>query len=57
MGYALYARGSWKGDMLIADAEEQENLAPEVSVKRIKSQEVLFVKEGDNFVFPCANGM
>ena len=41
-----YAGGSWKGDLLVTDAEElQENDAYEVYVKSIKTEEVLVRNE------------
>ena len=47
-----------KRDLLVADAEElQEHHAPEVSVTRVNTKEVVVVKEGDPLIFPCAIGM
>ena len=57
MGYALRARGCWKGDLLAADVGElQENGASEVYLRTKKTRVVLVPKEGDNFTFPFADG-
>ena len=51
LGYALYAGGIWKGDVLIADLEELETLdASEIYSKRLNAKEVIFPKHGE-FVF------
>ena len=43
LGYALYAGGIWKGDVLIADLEELETMdASEIYSKRLIVQEVIF---------------
>ena len=56
LGYALYAGGIWKGDVLIADLEELETMdASEIYSKRLNAKEVIFPKEGE-FVFPIADG-
>ena len=56
LGYALYAGGIWKGDVLIADLEELETMdASEVYSKRLNSKEVIFPKQGE-FIFPSADG-
>ena len=55
-GYALYAGGIWKGDVLIADLEELETMdASEIYSKRLNAKEVIFPKEGE-FTFPIADG-
>ena len=42
-GYALYAGGIWKGDVLIADLEELETMdASEIYSKRLNAKEVKF---------------
>ena len=52
LGYALYAEGIWKGDVLIADLEELETMdASEIYSKRLNAKEVIFPKEGE-FIFP-----
>ena len=51
LGYALYAGGIWKGDVLIADLEELETMdASEIVSKRLNAQEVIFPKQGE-FIF------
>ena len=43
LGYALYAGGIWKGDVLIADFEELETMdALEIYSKRLNAKEVIF---------------
>ena len=42
-GYALYAGGIWKGDVLVADLEELETMkASEIYSKRLNAKEVIF---------------
>ena len=56
LGYALYAGGIWKGDVLIADLEELETMdASEIYSKRLNAKEVIFPKQGE-FIFPIADG-
>ena len=56
LGYAPYAGGIWKGDVLIADLEELETMdASEIYSKRLNAKEVIFPKEGE-FTFPIADG-
>ena len=56
LGYALYAGGIWKGDVLIADLEELETMdASEIYSKRLNAKEVIFPKQGE-FIFPIAGG-
>ena len=56
LGYALYAGGIWKGDVLIADLEELETMdASEIYSKRLNAKEVIFPKKGE-FIFPIADG-
>ena len=56
LGYALYAGGIWKGDVLIADLEELETMdASEIYSKRLNAKEVIFPKQGE-FVLPIADG-
>ena len=51
LGYALYAGGIWKGDVLIADLEELETMdALEIYSKRLNAKEVIFPKQGE-FIF------
>ena len=56
LGYALYAGGIWKGDVLIADLEELETMdASEIYSKRLNAKEVRIPKQGE-FIFPIADG-
>ena len=56
LGYALYAVGIWKGDVLIADHEELETMdASEIFSIRLNVKEVIFPKQG-KFIFPIADG-
>ena len=56
LGYALYASGIWKGDVLIADLEELETMdAWEISSKRLNAKEVMFSKEKEKCIFPIAD--
>ena len=57
LGYALYAGGIWKGDVLVADLEELETMdASEIYSKRLNAKEVIFPKEEEEFIFPVADG-
>ena len=57
LGYALYAGGIWKGDILAADIEELETMdASEIYSKRLNAKEVIFPKENGKFIFPVADG-
>ena len=49
LGYALYAGGIWKGDVLIADLEELETIdASEIYSKRLNAKEVIFPRRWTN---------
>ena len=51
-GYALYAGGTWKGDVLVADLVELETMdASEIYSKRLNAKEVIFPKEKENLFF------
>ena len=57
LGYALYAGGIWKGDILVADIEELETMdASEIYSKRLNAKEAIFPKENGNYIFPAADG-
>ena len=57
LGYALYAGGIWKGDVLVADLEKLETMdASEIYSKRLNAKEVIFPKENGKFIFPVADG-
>ena len=51
LGYALYAEGIWKGDVLVADLEELETMdASEIHSKRLNAKEVIFPEENGEFI-------
>ena len=57
LGYAFYAGGIWKGDVLTADLEELETMdASEIYSKRLNAKEVIFPKEKGEFIFPITDG-
>ena len=57
LGYALYAGGIWKGDVLVADFEELETMdASEIYSKRLNAKEVIFPNDKGEFIFPIADG-
>ena len=57
LGYVLYAGGIWKGDIMIADIEElEEMVASELHAWRLNAKEVLTPMKGENFIFPVADG-
>ena len=56
-GYALIAGRLCKGDILIADIEEFENLdASDICPRRLNAKEVLVTQKNGEFVFPVADG-
>ena len=57
LGYALIAGGIGKGDILIADIDELENLdASEVYHQRLHAKEVLITQRKGEFAFLVADG-
>ena len=57
LGYALYAGGIWKGDVLFADLEELETMdASEIYSERLNAKDVIFPKDNGEFIFPIADG-
>ena len=53
----MYAGGTWKGDILVADSEELETMdATEIYSKRLNAKEVIFPKENGKFILPAADG-
>ena len=45
LGYAFYAEGIWKDDILVTDFEELEMMdASEISSERLNAKEVIFPK-------------
>ena len=56
LGYALYAEGIRKGDVLVADLEKLETMdASEIYSKRLDAKEVIFPEEKGEFIFPIAD--
>ena len=57
LGHVLYAGGIWKGDIMVEDIEELEEMdASELHARRLNAKEVLTPMKGDNFIFPLADG-
>ena len=57
LGHALCAGRSWKGDILVADIEELDNLdASEIHARRLNGKEVIMGKNGEHFIFSIADG-
>ena len=56
-GYGLYAEGIWKGDIMVADIDELEEMdAYEIHARRFNAKEVLTPQRSGNFIFPVADG-
>ena len=55
LGYALYAGGIWKDDVLVADIEELGMMDASEIYSRLNAKEVIFPKEGES-IFPIADG-
>ena len=57
LGYALDAGRIWKGDVLVADIEELEEMdASEIHARSLNAKEVLTTMKGNKFIFPVADG-
>ena len=57
LGYALHAGRIWKGDILVADIQELEEVdASEIYAKRLNAKEVLTPMGGEKIMFPIADG-
>ena len=57
LSYVLYAEGIWKGDILIVDLEELEEMdASEIPSKRFNAKEVILPRSGENWKFPVVDG-
>ena len=57
LGYALYAGGIWKGDILDVDIEELEKMdASEIHARRLSAEEVITPQIGEQFIFPIEDG-
>ena len=55
--YALKVVRIWKGDILVADIEELEEMdASEIHAGRLNAKEVLTSMSGEKFMFPIADG-
>ena len=55
--YVLCAGGIWKGDIMIADIEELEEMdASEIRARRLNAKEVLTPMSGEKFIFPIEDG-
>ena len=55
--YALHVGGIWKGDIVVADIEELEEMdASELYAKRLNAKEVLTPQRSGNFILPVADG-
>ena len=53
LGNELSAGRIWKGDMMVADIEELEEMdASELHARRLNANEVLTPMKGDNFIVP-----
>ena len=57
LGYPLHAGRIWKGDILIADIEELDQMdAIEIHAGRLNAKVVLTPMSGEKFIFPIADG-
>ena len=55
LGYALYAGGIWKGDVLSEDLEELETMDASEIYSKLNAKEVVFPKQRE-FISPIADG-
>ena len=47
---------NWKGDILVADIEELENLdASEIHAQTLNATEIITPKSGKHYIFPVAD--
>ena len=57
LGYALYAGEIWKGDILVADIEDLEQMdVSEIHARKLNAKEVLTPLRSGNFIIPFADG-
>ena len=57
LGCALYAGRIWRGDVVVADIEDLEEMdASELHTPRLNAKEVLTPQRSGNFIFPVADG-
>ena len=55
--HVLHAGRIGKGDMLVADVEELENVdTSDLHARRLNAKEIVTPKHGENFIFPIADG-
>ena len=58
LGYVLCARGIWKGDIMIADIEELEEMdASEIHARRLNAKKVLTPLRSGNLIFPFGKSL
>ena len=57
LGSAFFAGGIWKGDIIVADIEELEQMdASDIHARRLNAKEELTPQRSGNFIFPVADG-
>ena len=57
LGYSLHAGGIWKGDILVADIDELEEMdASGIYAKRLNAKQVFTPMSGEKLIFPIADG-
>ena len=57
LGYALYAGGIWKGDIMVADVEELETMdASDINSKKTQCKRSNISQRNGKFIYPVANG-
>ena len=57
LAHALHAGGIWKGEILVGDIEELEQMdASEIHGKRLNAKGVLTPMSGEKFIFPIEGG-
>ena len=57
LGYVLSAVSIWRGDIMVADIEELEEMdASELYARKLNAKEVLTPMSGEKFIFPIADG-
>ena len=56
-GYVLYAARLWKGDIMIEDIEELEEMdASELHTRKLNAKDVLKPQRNGDFIFPVTDG-
>ena len=57
LGFVLYAGRIWKGDIVVADVEELEEMEEsELYARRLNAKKVLTPQRSGNYIFPVADG-